>query len=408
MLAQSTLLLALASSLSLAHARADHPQPRLHARQETSVATQTSAATRTTAAASTVTAMASATKKENAAAGSPLPLTQYTFAYDEVPYQVNPYAVERGPQIGYNQCNETTKGDDSLCQTLVANDLADFCLWGSQTNSSDLETIGDIEAATVAYCTSDNHGARLLKSGALKGVQVLRTEYYIQWTGVIDQTALHIQADDTGGELDPHGADLMGNPLGGLVYSTNLPPSGDNKTFVQAIEWNQFVGSGSFCLKLCAEKQPDGINYCENTYDRMGCLYNAPAAYKEGEFSDCDSELQDRVGIYTGTDGKVSTYSQPPEGTAPNPPYQPRVPSTSNCKTYASTALYTAGATTAASSASASGSKSASASGSSSGSAAGAQQTGSGGDNAARPSTGLVAASTGLLALVAGAFAVLA
>jgi len=29
-----------------------------------------------------------------------------------------------------------------------------------------------------------------------------------------------------------------------------------------------------------------------------------PAAYKDGEFSVCDSEIQDTVGIYTGADGK--------------------------------------------------------------------------------------------------------
>lgn len=66
-----------------------------------------------------------------------------------------------------------------------------------------------------------------------------------------------------------------------------------------------------------------------------------PAAYRDGEFSVCDSELQDLVGVYT-EDGQVKTYTQEPEGTVPNPPYTPRVPKSSNCKTYASTELWAA------------------------------------------------------------------
>jgi hypothetical protein len=64
-----------------------------------------------------------------------------------------------------------------------------------------------------------------------------------------------------------------------------------------------------------------------------------PAAYVDKEFSDCESELQDRVGVYE-SEGKTMTYTQPPEPTAPAPPYTPRVPSSSNCRTYASTELW--------------------------------------------------------------------
>lgn len=41
-----------------------------------------------------------------------------------------------------------------------------------------------------------------------------------QVTGFIDQTQINIEADDEGGELDPHGADQRGNPLGSLMFST--------------------------------------------------------------------------------------------------------------------------------------------------------------------------------------------
>jgi hypothetical protein len=67
--------------------------------------------------------------------------------------------------------------------------------------------------------------------------------------------------------------------------------------------------------------------------------YNMPAAYVDKEFSDCESELQDRVSVYE-SEGKTMTYTQPPEPTAPAPPYTPRVPSSSNCRTYASTKLW--------------------------------------------------------------------
>jgi hypothetical protein len=100
-----------------------------------------------------------------------------------------------------------------------------------------------------------------MKPGTITGAHFIRTSKYIQVTGTLDQPGIGLTADDAGGELDPHGADLFGNPLGSLVYSTGLP-SGDNKTYGQAFEWNNFVGTGKFCIKLCDPNQgPD--NYCE-------------------------------------------------------------------------------------------------------------------------------------------------
>lgn len=52
---------------------------------------------------------------------SPLPLTDYQYPYSAIPYQVNPYAVGRGPQAGYNVCNSTTEGATSECQTMEVN-----------------------------------------------------------------------------------------------------------------------------------------------------------------------------------------------------------------------------------------------------------------------------------------------
>ncbi|GAA5859892.1 hypothetical protein JCM1840_001784 [Sporobolomyces johnsonii] len=350
---------------------------------------------------------------------SPLPLTQYSYSYSDVPYQVNPYAVGRGPQSGYNMCNSTTVGPDSQCQTLIANNISDFCMWGSPTTTPN-GTIGDVEAAVVAYCTNDQHGTRVIPEGMITGLQVLRTSAYIQWTGKINQTALNLMADDTGGELDPHGADLLGNPLGGLVYSTNLP-SGDNKTELQANSWNNFVGSDTFCLKLC-DPSVSSPNYCENKFDLLGCSYNMPAAYQDGVFLDCDSDLQDVVGTYT-SDGQTYTWSQPTSLPATSTlPWTPVVPSSSNCKTYQSTDLFPVSLLGYQSTASASATTTASASGATStGSAASSRgksdstaATATKGSSAAA-STGSSSTSgagslavSGVLAVVMGAVAMLA
>ena len=198
----------------------------------------------------------------------------------------------------------------------------------------------NVEAAVVAYCTTDKHGTRVLRAGAITGLQVLHTSEYIQWTGRIDTTALGLALNDTSGELDPHGADLAGNPLGGLVYSTGLP-GGDNRTLDQVQEWNQFIGNGLFCFKACRDNTPG--RYCKNTMDILGCAYNMPAAYQDRVFLECDSDLQDIVGTYTGADGKTSTYSQP-TSLAPGTtlPWTPRIPSSSNCVTYESSSLFPA------------------------------------------------------------------
>lgn len=61
----------------------------------------------------------------------------------------------------------------------------------------------------VAWCTKAGRGTRVIPRDALKGVQFIRTPDYVQVVGFIDQTKVNIQAGDYGGELDPHGADLV-------------------------------------------------------------------------------------------------------------------------------------------------------------------------------------------------------
>lgn len=42
-------------------------------------------------------------------------------------------------------------------------------------------------------------------------MQLIKTPNYIQIVGFLDQTNVNMAADDYGGELDPHGADLVSN-----------------------------------------------------------------------------------------------------------------------------------------------------------------------------------------------------
>ncbi|KAG8795479.1 hypothetical protein FRC17_008127, partial [Serendipita sp. 399] len=113
-------------------------------------------------------------------------------------------------------------------------------------------------------------------------------------TGLINQALINIAANDDGGELDPHGADQRGNPLGGLLFSNAFAQSGGNPTsYVQAIEWHNFMGGGAFCLKACDPSRPNAARYCEHIYDRIGCNYNAPAAYKPDVFESCLGDSQD-------------------------------------------------------------------------------------------------------------------
>lgn len=159
-------------------------------------------------------------------------------------------------------------------------------------------------------------------------------------------------------ELDPHGADEQGNPLGGIVFTNAFGKSsatfqsiaqGGNFTsdqqYTQVIEWIDFIGSGMFCLKMCNPDDPNAAELCQHIYDEIGCAYNALADYGaiNGTFEVCDSDDMTPPGIFT-QNGQLTTWFQP--AVQPfTPPYTPTLPSSSNCVTYASTQLFAAVAT---------------------------------------------------------------
>ncbi|BEI81554.1 hypothetical protein CcaverHIS002_0207140 [Cutaneotrichosporon cavernicola] len=250
---------------------------------------------------------------------SPLPLTDYMYPYDALPEQVNPYPVLRGPQTGYNRCNSTTEGPNALCQTAVFNSIEDFCFWGAPGTN---QTIGDVEAEVVSFCSRTGHGGRIFPPGTFKGLQFMRTPGYIQLVGVFDQTSVGLNSADTGGELDPHGADLLGNPLGGLFYSNGAGTISSAR--------------GVFCLKLCDPSYSTDKNYCQNIYDLIGCEYNMPADYAAlpGQFISCDGELQDEVGTYV-ENGQTSLASWQLRRHG-----RPVSPASSNCVTHQSSDLF--------------------------------------------------------------------
>jgi len=195
----------------------------------------------------------------------------------------------------------------------------------------------------VAWCSKAGHGTRVIPAGALTAVQFIQTPAYVQVTGLFNQQLLDMDPTDGGGEMDPHGADGRGNPIGGVVFSDAFPASGgNNNTYIQAVEWHNFMGSGVFCFKACDPAGPNAADFCQHVFDRIGCQYNAPAAYTPNLFESCLGDNQDYPGVYTGADGVVTTYVQPPEslGAISSIPYTARIPASSSCTTYQSTALY--------------------------------------------------------------------
>jgi len=254
----------------------------------------------------------------------------------DLPYKVDTdVGLERGLQYGYNICNSTTQNQESGCQTSYFNSIEDFCLWGPHAPDS---VVGDTEGEMVAWCSQPKHGTRLIPAGTITGLQWMKTPDYVQLVGFIDQTKINVKEGDSGGEMDPHGADNRGNPMGGVLYSDAF--SGQAQ---QVIEWHNFLGNDFFCLKACDPKGPDAARFCEHRFDRIGCKYNAPNAAQDGVFEACEGENQDFPGIYT-ENGEVKTYTQPDEklGAISTMPYEPRVPASSKCSTFTSAQLFTA------------------------------------------------------------------
>lgn len=212
-------------------------------------------------------------------------------------------------QSGINNCGNGSS-QDSQCQTAWINSAEDFCVWAPPS----VDTIGNSERVEVAYCTKSGRGTRVIPDGSLKGVHFVKTSDYVQVTGVGDFTSMNIPSGDEGGELDPHGADGNGNPVGGLVYGNSFGQS------LQYHEWTNFMSAKEFCFRACVGPHAD--RNCQHIYDVMGCYWNMPANYDAGVFENCDGDNDEPMGVY-GT----STWFQ---GQEPTPAAHNPAPS-SNC-----------------------------------------------------------------------------
>ncbi|KDN44467.1 hypothetical protein RSAG8_05514, partial [Rhizoctonia solani AG-8 WAC10335] len=364
-----------------------------------SLAATTALGQTTTAAQSSASAAPAPTTTR--ASSSFTPLASKHFEYTALPYKADTdTGGDRGGQYGYNLCNSTTEGPTSRCQTAMVNSIDDFCLWGPPEPNS---LIGNVEGEAVAWCTKPGRGTRVIPAGANRSPihedSLLRPGTVV---GHIKQTGINLAANDNGGEMDPHGADRRGNPLGGLVFSNAFASNGGNNgTYQQVVEWHNFMGADRFCMKACDPKDPDDDKFCEHIFDRIGCEYNAPAAYRDGVFESCEGENQDFPGIYTNAAGQVVTYTQPPEraGDIKTMPYQPKVPASSNCVTFQSAALYTGSVGGADATAGASGTRSAASAVSPSATGSSSSSNGAMGSSYA-PFTVLAAGSVAISAMI--------
>ncbi|KAF8888460.1 hypothetical protein CPB84DRAFT_1786113 [Gymnopilus junonius] len=230
------------------------------------------------------------------------PLVDKNISWFNIPYQVDTDDTGRGPQLGYNICNSTTEGPDSLCQTSYLNSLDDFCIWAPPQPGM---TVGQIEGEMIAWCTRPGHGTRIMPPGTLTGVQLTKTPDYIQVVGFMNQSLIDMVAGDDGGEMDPHGADNRGNPIGGLVFSNAW-----TGTFLQAKEWHNFNGDNTFCFKACDPRGANAANLCQHIFDTQGCGFNAPSNAKDGVFESCAGDSQNPPGQGPATPPASSLCSQ--------------------------------------------------------------------------------------------------
>ncbi|KAH9940330.1 hypothetical protein B0H21DRAFT_754840 [Amylocystis lapponica] len=203
---------------------------------------------------------------------------QYTATY--LPSNM-PEHSEQG-QTGTNQCG-TQSNQTSQCQNAYLSSVDDFCLF-APPEPGPKSTIGNTER--------------------------IETPDYVQVTGVGNLSLLNIPVGDDGGELDPHGADGNGNPIGALVFSSAFGG------LEQIHEWTNFMSDSIFCFRAC--RGPNATQLCQHSYDVMGCMWVMPPT---------TGDTAEPMGIY-GT----STFKQ----NQPTTPLPHPIPPSSSCTTVSS------------------------------------------------------------------------
>ncbi|GJE85075.1 hypothetical protein PsYK624_011520 [Phanerochaete sordida] len=241
-----------------------------------------------------------------AALALPLAARAQTYSATYLPSNVPP-TTEQG-QSGTNQCG-TGSNQTSMCQNVYINSVDDFCIFGPPQPGPD-SVIGNTERIEVSWCIKSGYGTRLIPDGAITGAHFVQTPDYVQVTGVGDLTKINIPAGDAGGELDPHGADGNGNPIGGLVFSQAFGQ------LAQLHEWTNFVAFDEFCIRGCKDG-PNAPALCQHIYDVMGCFWNMPGDYDAGVFEDCKGDSGEPMGVYGASTFHQGDPTTPPAHSAP-------------------------------------------------------------------------------------------
>lgn len=140
-------------------------------------------------------------------------------------------------------------------------------------------------------------------------MQFVKTPLYIQLYALGNFANINLAPGDSGGELDPHGATNMGNPVGGNVTSNIV----DGKTDVFYEEWMNYISYSEICFRVCIAGSDEATPTveCQHTLDEMGCSFvMAQLPINNGTFESCEADSAYPPGIYPQPDGSTSTFQQ--------------------------------------------------------------------------------------------------
>ncbi|ORX41109.1 hypothetical protein BD324DRAFT_659672 [Kockovaella imperatae] len=236
----------------------------------------------------------------------------------------------------------TPMNQTSMSRLVSVNSIDDFCVFAPPEPNS---VIGETEAEEVAWCIQQRNDARVIPDGTFQAIHFVKSPLYVQVMGWGDFTRINIQYGDEGGELDPHGATGLGNPVGGNVTS-NI--TGQD---VHYEEWMNYMAYNQFCIRICTAENStySAALECQHTLDEMGCEWVMPGDYTNNSFTSCDADAAYPPGLYPLANGSTSTFAQRYTGTytngagsvgtftvgetvTPQTPYS--TPASSNCVTY--------------------------------------------------------------------------
>ncbi|CAO1637585.1 unnamed protein product [Sympodiomycopsis kandeliae] len=224
--------------------------------------------------------------------------------------------IKRGQDPNNCRAQWGDSNESARCRTAVLNSIHDFCLYAPKRSA----TIGDQEAYVVSYCTKTGYGTRTIPPGTIHGAQWIKTPEYIQVVGLGDFTKINIAPNDEGGELDPYGAQLLGNP-----HHSHILTRAWSGQFEEVKEWHMFMGAKEFSFRICRNVSKRNKEYCNNRYDEQGSQWVDPGRYENGVFEACDAEAGEPPGTYGNYHWE--------QGQGPAPKAHPP-PKTSNCRKY--------------------------------------------------------------------------